>query len=142
SLKSALNLLLHQVHLTYVIKDEVLQVTTESHARGKLVTKSYNVADLVVPVQDAKPGGNDLLRAAAGQSPGEQQNLLRTGGATPWMGQDMLHGGTAIDGKPGTSTSPGSMASTQGVTKERPGQAIVRLLIKLITHTTPPRSWS
>src|SRR5207244_3698260 len=50
--KSALNLLLHQAHLIYVIKDEVLQITTEAHARGKLVAKTYQVADLVIPVDN------------------------------------------------------------------------------------------
>jgi type II secretory pathway component GspD/PulD (secretin)/tetratricopeptide (TPR) repeat protein len=142
SLKSALNLLLHQVHLTYVVKDEVLQITTESHARGKLVTKSYNVADLVVPIMDSKPGSNDPLRAALAQSPGEQQNSLRTGGAAPWLGQNALQGGTNVSGTSSLSTSPGSMASNQGVTKEGPKQTIEELLIKLITNTIAPQSWS
>ncbi|MFO0927922.1 MAG: hypothetical protein U0736_12920 [Gemmataceae bacterium] len=52
SLKSALNLILHQVRLTYVIKDEVLQITTEEHARGKLVAVTYPVADLVILVEN------------------------------------------------------------------------------------------
>ena len=38
SLKSVLNLLLNQVHLTHVISDQVLKVTTDKGARGKLVT--------------------------------------------------------------------------------------------------------
>ncbi|HZY88190.1 MAG TPA: hypothetical protein VFE78_25365 [Gemmataceae bacterium] len=49
SLKSALNLILHNLHLTYVIKDEVLQITTMPYARGKLMTATYKVADLVRP---------------------------------------------------------------------------------------------
>src|SRR5207244_8316084 len=52
SLKSALNLLLHQVHLTYVIRDEALQITTPEKAKGKLVQKTYAVADLVIPVDN------------------------------------------------------------------------------------------
>jgi hypothetical protein len=48
SLKSALNMLLHSAHLTFVIKDEALCVTTEAGACGKRMTKVYNVADLVV----------------------------------------------------------------------------------------------
>src|SRR5262249_8598674 len=52
SLKSALNLLLHQVHLTHVIKDEVLQITTEAYARGKLIPVTYQVADLVIPIEN------------------------------------------------------------------------------------------
>ena len=49
SLKSALNLLVKQVRLTYVIEDEVLQITTEEHAKGKLKMVTYPVAELVVP---------------------------------------------------------------------------------------------
>src|SRR5262249_29782654 len=48
SLKSALNLLFQQVHLTYVIKNEVLEITTEDNAKGKLKRVTYPVADLVV----------------------------------------------------------------------------------------------
>jgi hypothetical protein len=49
SLKKGMDLLLQQMHLTYVIKDDVLQITTPSHAPGKLVTKLYTVAGLVQP---------------------------------------------------------------------------------------------
>jgi hypothetical protein len=47
SLKSALELVLRQVHLTYVVQDEVLWVTTEPCGRGKPVLASYEVADLL-----------------------------------------------------------------------------------------------
>ena len=58
ALKSALKLLLNQVHLTYVIADDVLKVTTERKARGRLVQKVYRVAELGdanrgLPVQPA-----------------------------------------------------------------------------------------
>jgi hypothetical protein len=59
SLKSALKLLLKQVGLTYVIKDEVLQITTERCGRGKLVTKTYQVADLLTSGFKAEADGND-----------------------------------------------------------------------------------
>lgn len=52
SLKNALALVLRQVNLTYVIRDEALQITTPEKAKGKLVQKTYAVADLVVPLQD------------------------------------------------------------------------------------------
>jgi type II secretory pathway component GspD/PulD (secretin) len=50
SLRSALNLILHQCQLTWVIKDDVLLVTTPEQARGKLRQLTYQVADLIVPV--------------------------------------------------------------------------------------------
>jgi type II secretory pathway component GspD/PulD (secretin) len=50
SLRSALNLILRQCQLTWVIKDDVVVVTTEKYAHGKLKQVAYQVADLVVPV--------------------------------------------------------------------------------------------
>ena len=47
SLKSALNLILKSVHLTYVIKDEVLQITTESQAKGMLQRGAYQLDELL-----------------------------------------------------------------------------------------------
>jgi hypothetical protein len=47
SFKSALDLILRPCGLAYVIQDEVLQVTTPAHARGKLQTKLYKVKDLL-----------------------------------------------------------------------------------------------
>lgn len=51
SLRSALRLLLGGLDLTYVIKDEVLLITTPEKAGSELVTKVYPVADLVLPIQ-------------------------------------------------------------------------------------------
>ena len=53
ALKSALNLILHQVKLTYIIKDDVLQITTQQHAQGKQKQVTYPVADLVIPIDNA-----------------------------------------------------------------------------------------
>src|SRR5262245_31711148 len=47
SLQSALKLLLRPAGLTYVVKDEVVQVTTPEHAQGRLVRRIYSVGDLV-----------------------------------------------------------------------------------------------
>src|SRR5207237_373577 len=59
--KSALNLILRDAKLTYVVRDDVLQVTTEKNARGKLVSKVYQVTDLVIPIHNADPShGFDL----------------------------------------------------------------------------------
>jgi hypothetical protein len=50
SLKSALNILLKQARLTYVIKDGLLQITTEERAHGRITTVIYPVVDLVTPI--------------------------------------------------------------------------------------------
>ncbi len=47
SFRSALNLILREIGLTYVIQDEVLLITTPKEAETQLTTKVYPVADLV-----------------------------------------------------------------------------------------------
>ena len=48
SLRSALNLMLKDLQLTWIIDDEVLLITTPEEAEARLTTKVLNVADLVV----------------------------------------------------------------------------------------------
>ena len=55
SLKSALNLILQPLHLSYVIKDEVLKITSEQLRDGEVYTVTYSVADLVIPIPNFIP---------------------------------------------------------------------------------------
>ncbi len=61
TLRSALRLLLKDLELSYIIQDEVIQITTPDDAATQLTTKVYPVGDLVVPVQPPlnmfTPGG-------------------------------------------------------------------------------------
>ena len=50
TLRSALRLILGELELTYVVRDEVLQITTPEDAESRLITKVYPVGDLVVPI--------------------------------------------------------------------------------------------
>ena len=54
SLRSALNLMLAQLELTYVIQDEVLLITTTEDAKTRVTTKVYPVADLLPPGKEAE----------------------------------------------------------------------------------------
>ncbi|WP_442482112.1 hypothetical protein [Aeoliella sp. SH292] len=58
SLKSALNLILEPLHLSYVVKDEVLKVTSEQLKNGEIYTNVYDVADLVIPIPNFVPDNN------------------------------------------------------------------------------------
>lgn len=60
SLKSALNLILEPLHLTYVIKDDVLKITSEQYRRGTVYPVVYNVADLVSPIPNFVGAGLHL----------------------------------------------------------------------------------
>ena len=48
--KSVLNLLTHQLRMGWTCRDEVLMLTTAEHCRGKLMSKTYTVEDLVHPL--------------------------------------------------------------------------------------------
>jgi general secretion pathway protein D len=63
SLKSALKLLLEPLHLDYVIRDEVLKITSPQLVRGEVYSVSYPVADLVIPIPNFSPDGIGLNTA-------------------------------------------------------------------------------
>jgi hypothetical protein len=63
SLASALNLILSDLDLTYVIGNEVLLITTEADARTRTVLRTYEVSDLVDPMQYAEQLA-DVIRTA------------------------------------------------------------------------------
>jgi len=50
TLRSALRLMLSEMDLTYVIRDEVLKITSKTEAESMLSTRVYPVADLVIPI--------------------------------------------------------------------------------------------
>jgi type II secretory pathway component GspD/PulD (secretin) len=143
ALKSALKLLLSYVHLTYIISDDVLKITTEDQARGKLEPKVYQVADLVIAVENF---------GQVGVTPDANLGMVNVNQAmmpnSPMSGMTAMQGGQQV-GAPAN----GSMSSTNGnfatdmsnggvqVTKQRP-QTHEDMLIKLITSTIQPRSWA
>lgn len=63
-LRSALQLMLNSYQLTWMIKDEVLMITSPSRKRSNLVTVTYKVADLVIPIPNFVSGVNDGLSGA------------------------------------------------------------------------------
>ncbi|QDU91016.1 outer membrane porin HofQ [Pirellulimonas nuda] len=58
SLKSALDLILEPLHLGYVIKSDVLKITSESKVQGDVYNEVYYVADLVIPIPNFVPNNN------------------------------------------------------------------------------------
>jgi len=57
-LKSALNLILEPLHLSFMIKDEVLKITSEQLRDGEIYPVTYYVADLVTPIPNFVPSNN------------------------------------------------------------------------------------
>ncbi len=65
-LRSALRLILEPLELTYVIKNEVMMITTEEEARNEMSTRVYPVGDLVIPIITPQSGGIGSGRGGAG----------------------------------------------------------------------------
>jgi type II secretory pathway component GspD/PulD (secretin) len=142
ALKSALNLLLHQVHLTYVVGDEVLKVTTEDQARGRMVTRIHPVLDLVIPVADASNSNSDFMHAALGQMTTDNPNL-KLNSASPYIGLNSMAGPSSSisqsQSSPTTAMPTSSRTST--ITKENPKATLQEELMKLIMNTIAPLTW-
>jgi len=64
SLKSALNLILAELGLTYIIEDDVLKITTHEAKRTRVWAKTYRVTDLVTPIPNFTVGYEDGLAGA------------------------------------------------------------------------------
>jgi Flp pilus assembly secretin CpaC len=147
SLKSALKLVLSLVHLTYVVADDVLKITTEDQARGKLKQVVYPVADLVIAVENYGEVGKQPDPVTQLGMVNVNQALSQTMPATAMTG---MPGGTVLPSIP----PPGSTANAQPsafaaessggnvqVIKHRQ-QTHEDMLIKLISNTVAPHSWA
>jgi type II secretory pathway component GspD/PulD (secretin) len=142
TLRSLLNILLNNAKLTWVIQNQTITITTETHAKGNRVTATYYVADLVVPV-DNHPSLQGLAKDAEWMA---AANHWARGGVTysgtqPYPNPYGLPPGTPV----GSPTGPGGQVNTLGgsqVPKPASGQTIDELLIRLITSTIAPDTWS
>lgn len=139
SLKSALNLLLKQVHLTYVIQNEVLNITTESRAKGNLKPVTYPVADLVVPVGDNPLPEVYSLRATL------ERHIASTSAASN-MGMPIMPGPYSLQNGQTVSAMGSSATDAQtamgGSSPRMNSKTIEDLLINLIQNTVAPDTWS
>ncbi|HVX11416.1 MAG TPA: hypothetical protein VHC22_09565 [Pirellulales bacterium] len=156
SLKSALHLILEPLHLSYVVKDEVLKITSEQMRDGEVIKKVYNVADLVTPIPNFAPnsrvGITGALADAQANLPNNWAGLngdapmpvaaSNTGAAAtavvdPRSMLAQMGAATASSISPVTATSlAGGPGGLGGGT-----QADFESLIELITSTIAPTTW-
>jgi general secretion pathway protein D len=149
SLQSALNLILEPLHLTYMVKDEVLKITSEQLRDGDVYQKVYNVADLVIPIPNFVPSSNiglqGLINDAYAAIP--QNNRTYSG---PVAVVPTAAGGPAAAGPMGPGVLPqqfGSPAGSPSTGESGPGglggaaNADFDSLIDLIVSTVEHDSW-
>ena len=157
-LKSALNLILQPLHLSYVIKDEVLKITSEQMRDGEVYTRTYNVADMVIPIPNFVP-----TRMGLGAAYDGAMSSVGFGGSVPFgsatatplavvASHDGRQNGAAIDpnllAQIGSGSRSGLPIAPHG-SPVGPGpgslgggaQADFDSLIDLITSTVRPTTW-
>src|SRR5205823_12050813 len=93
------------------------------------------VTDLVLPMDNAPNHFSQLNNLAQGRGNGANA-ALRTGGATPYVGSNGLGGGEDA------GLSQLASSATPTVTVENPKRTIVEVLIRLITNTIAPTTWT
>ncbi|TVQ01988.1 MAG: general secretion pathway protein GspD [Planctomycetaceae bacterium] len=64
SLRSALNLVLSNFELTYLIENDVLKITSHDVKKTRVFSKPYKVADLITPIPNFSSGYEDGLAGA------------------------------------------------------------------------------
>jgi general secretion pathway protein D len=154
SLRSALNLILEPLHLSYVIQNEVLRVTSEQTRNADTYPRVYNVADLVIPIPNFIPSYNVGLPGAlkeainatgqvrSGSFPqtvpltlaaNESGESVNNASVLAQMSSSGMLPGVAPRSPQPLGYAPGSMG---GAT-----QADFDTLIELITSTIAPQSW-
>jgi general secretion pathway protein D len=162
TLKSALNLILSPLRLTYVIKNEVLLITSDDVRRGQLYTVTYPVGDLVIRIPNFAPNGNEGLNGAlsrgynvggGGSATGPGFGFANQIASSDAMGgsntalnpallAQMQANGLPLIGSGQTHTgSPQSIGFGPGGMKGG-SQADFDSLIELITSTIQAQTWS
>ena len=68
SLKSALQIILEPLRLNYVIRNDVLNITSGETTSSKDYTITYPVGDLIIPIPNFVPDGREGISAALDQS--------------------------------------------------------------------------
>jgi type II secretory pathway component GspD/PulD (secretin) len=141
SLKTALDLLLRNLNLTYVVKDGYVDITTKENAKGQLVRRVYQVWDLVIPSPNSAGAPQAGQPQSQAQPPGYAPTPLvpygMSAGGSPVGSPTGGPSGFALDGAPGgaPNLSNGTWVRSRMQTRED-------ALIKLITSTVEPLSWS
>jgi type II secretory pathway component GspD/PulD (secretin) len=142
ALKSALNIVLRQLDLTWVIRDDVLQITTKAHAKGKLVQKTYLIADLITPIENyTTPPSMDFEHQLEGsQRRGIQSTGTGNSGLPGGQPANTPNGSMYSPGAPNAGTDPAN-TNNGGWSVSRTNTSMQQQLIKLIQNTIARDSW-
>jgi type II secretory pathway component GspD/PulD (secretin) len=140
-LKSVLNVLLKNAGLTYVIQNQSITITTQDYAKGNLKRIVYSVADLTIPIKNEPSLQGELYKAHWQKQINDQLkgSGLTYGAPTPYGVPGGLPPGQTVGGMNGNYGT--DQANTLAGRPNKP-EELQNLLIRLITSTVAPESWS
>ena len=151
SLKSALKLLLEPLHLGYVVRDEVLKVTSPRLVKGDVYAVTYPVADLVLPIPNFSSDGLGITGALRdGYQQAALRNSLSVQVGPPPAGIPVAQGGEAamaatalaqFQGGGGPPTTGSTPSIPFGPPSVGGGQQNFQPLIDLIQSTVAADTW-
>ncbi len=155
SLRSALNLILEPLHLSYVIQNEVLRITSEQTRDSDVYPRVYNVADLVIPIPNFMPSYNIGLPGALREAINATGQVRQGGGlqSVPmtFASNDANNSGAtnaSVLAQMGSSgmlpTASSRTPSPMGYGPGNMGGATMAdfdTLIELVTSTIAPTTW-
>jgi len=152
SLKSALKLLLEPLHLSYVVRDEVLKVTSPQLVKGQVYAVTYPVADLVLPIPNFTSDGLGItgaLRDGYNQAALRNSLAVQVGPAPAGINQAGGLAGNAPLATTSLAQLQGGGPPTTGSTPSIPfgppsiggGQQNFQPLIDLIQSTVSADTW-
>ena len=153
SLRSALEVILNSAGLVFVVENEVIKVTSRNASSTKLMTQTYYIGDLVMPVTAPQnPMQMHWMQPnmASGGSPGFMN--VSTNGASvseialsQRMGRDGLLDGAVANAMYGGNNGPNRGQPTYGTVGNQPLGGVTEQdfqpLIDLIQNTIKPDSW-
>lgn len=155
SLESALNLILEPLHLSHVVQDDVLKITSEQIAEGDIYQVTYNVSDLVIPIPNFVPSSNIGLQGLINEahaSAGMGQRGFGVGGPAVLVndrGQQPSASATdqvlaqQFNATPGAGSSPSTVPIGSGPGGMGAGaNADFDSLIDLIVSTVSTETWA
>ena len=155
SLRSALNLILEELRLSYIIRNEVLLITSEQARDTDVYQEVYNVADLVIGIPNFVPGFNvglpSAIRDAHDVMAPKGFGAMNTGAAMPltMASTDLLPGqpnSSVLSQMPLDDLLPGasSLGNNPTITPGGQGGAAMAdfdTLMSLIKDTIQPDTW-
>ncbi|MEM9645028.1 MAG: DUF4974 domain-containing protein, partial [Planctomycetota bacterium] len=148
-LKNALNLLLRDYDLTYMVKNEVLMITTQEVKRSNVITRTYRVTSLVTPIPNFAASSDNGLQSAL-QDAYQMANPVANVQVMPFSALDMQPGPQFASNPTMAANpmamgqyAPGGMSGGLGMNEPMGGGSMADFsqLMQLIQTTIEPETW-